>query len=116
MHQDFLAAVERYLTEAPDDAFLVIEDADGRFVQLAREDEGVVFDLPTNTLSPLQIARAQELLGGAYMLERAPLDDRHFAFRVRLPPDAEALAELSLRTFRYVYGEPRAPLNVVIDV
>jgi hypothetical protein len=115
MRDEFARAFQRYLF-AGHNAFLIMEDADRRFVQFTRDGLDVQFDLPSHGLTPEQAKRADSFLCGELGAERVDLADGHFAYQLVVAPDAAKLADLSLAVFEFVYGAPpRAPLNVTID-
>lgn len=115
MRSEFIAIFRRYLGASPA-AFLIIDDASGRFVQFTREGQGVMFDLPNHGLTAEQVKRADKVLVGELGAQTYTIDDAHFSYQLLLEPEPEQLTNLALAVFELVYGAPpRGPLKATID-
>ena len=113
------AALNRLLTRVilrPSGGFVIIEDAQsGKFVQFAgSEEEPLLLDLPSQTLSPDEMAKAKALfaeLGYAgpesYQVQESPGgpdDSEQTSFSVKFRQDVDKATELAVAILHRVYG------------
>lgn len=107
----------RYRDYASDIDFMIVEDAQQRFVQFAKIGDGeVMLDLPTQPLTPTQIQAAAALLTESYQAETADIGGGDFAFQLALPLEPAYLSHITLDVFEQVYGEiPNQPFQIIID-
>ena len=112
-----VADFKRYVDADDRSLFMVVEDEAERFVQfIGVEDGEVLLDLPSQPLTPEQIAVAQRFLSESYKVETQDIDGEHFSFQTIVPTDPRYLALLTLEIFEHFYGAPPSqPLKVRID-
>lgn len=110
-----VAAFESYRDGA--DNVMVVEDAQGRFVQFMRDEggDGVLLDLPAAQLTAQQEEAAERILTENYKGGKSGGwgGDRDFAFQLDLPLDPSYLSYLTLGVFEQIYGQlPDSALKV----
>lgn len=116
VRRSLVDAFAQFGSEAPDDAFMICEDAAGQFVQFTKCKNGLILlDLPTHTLNPTQRIAAQRILSEKHIVDVHSFAEA-FVYNVTLPLEPHYLSYLTLDVFAHVYGAiPDAPLNITID-
>ncbi len=111
-------AFRRYVApQTPADSFMIIEDAQGRFVQFLREPQLFMLDLPAQNLSPVQRERAQRLIVADWSGLTSDVNGQLFSYQAHFPEeDPELMAGIVTAVFEEVYGAPlTAPPKITID-
>jgi hypothetical protein len=115
VRRQLIRAIEDYRDKTPRQNYLILTNKLKQFVQFARNDDGtVLFDLPTQALTPLQIIAAQRFFSESYTASQKPLDDKNFSFEIdSLPLEPIFISQLIMETFEHVYGTaPNEPLEI----
>ena len=117
VQEGLLEGFTKYRDESAPEDFMIVENSAGQFVQFVKPGEGeVMLDLPTQTLTPVQIRAAAALLSENYQAGTSDLGDGDFAFQLNLPLEPAYLSHITLDVFEHVYGEiPATPFTVTID-
>ena len=105
--ESLLSDFETFLG-GPDDAFIICENAEARFVQFAKTPDGSVeLDLPVIALhSKEQELAAYRFFTESYSDETFGDIDEVDTYNVELPQDASYLTHVTLEVFDRVYNEP----------
>lgn len=108
------AAFRRFRDMDDPDAYMIVANTNGKFVQFIGLFDGeVLLDLPTQNMLPRQMAAAQRFLQESYTVNTQDLGQGELAFQTVLPAEPHHLALITLSLFEQVHEDvPQSPLEI----